>query len=252
MDLSELRKEINSTDEKLLDLFARRMEISERIATYKQEHGLPVYDAAREAEKLQAAENALPEALRGYGAAFTEVLMDLGKSWQYSTSGSAEDKNIVLIGMPGAGKSTIGGIISEMTGKELAEPDFMIEDIMRQSIPEIFAQYGELFFRHLETAVLSAVCRRKGIVISTGGGVITRPENFPLLKSNGVIFWLLRDVDKLDVTGRPLSMAADLNEMYKVRSPLYRRFADFAADNNGKPEEAAEEVLRMFRAANKQ
>ena len=141
-------------------------------------------------------------------------------------------ENIILIGMPGCGKSTVGRLLAEMLGKPFADADKLIEETAGKPIPEIFAREGEDAFRKLETEALAALCKRSGLVIATGGGCVTREENLDILRQNGRIFWLQRDVDKLPVSGRPLSQKTAPQELYRMREPMYRRFADRIICNN--------------------
>ena len=141
-------------------------------------------------------------------------------------------ENIVLIGMPGCGKSTIGKQLAEVTGKEFVDADEKIAQLAGKSIPEIFAEDGEEVFRSFETKALEELGKRSGLVIATGGGCVTKERNYPLLHQNGTIIWLKRDLDQLPTDGRPLSQAGDLAKMYEIRRPMYEAFADHAIDNN--------------------
>ena len=157
-----------------------------------------------------------------------------------------EMENIVLIGMPGCGKSSVGAILAEMTGKKLIDADAAIVDKAGRSIPEIFASQGEIGFRALETAVLAELGKQSGLIIATGGGCVTQDRNYPLLHQNGTIFCLERALDKLPTDGRPLSQSTKLTDMYRVRKPLYARFADHYVDSNGTVEDAAEDILKIL------
>ena len=141
-------------------------------------------------------------------------------------------ENIVLIGMPGCGKSTVGRLLAEQTGKEFVDADEKIVELAGKSIPEIFAQDGEEVFRSFETKALEELGKRSGLVIATGGGCVTKARNYPLLHQNGTIIWLKRDLDQLPTDGRPLSQANDLTMMYETRKPMYEAFADYTIDNN--------------------
>ena len=141
-------------------------------------------------------------------------------------------ENIVLIGMPGCGKSTIGKQLADVTGKEFVDADEKIAQLAGKSILEIFAQDGEEVFRSFETKALEELGKRSGLVIATGGGCVTKERNYPLLHQNGTIIWLKRDLDQLPTDGRPLSQAGDLAKMYEIRRPMYEAFADHAIDNN--------------------
>ena len=159
---------------------------------------------------------------------------------------SGQMKNIVLVGMPSSGKSTLAAALGKKLGRTVYEADALIEQEAGMDIPAIFAQYGEGHFRALETEILGRLGKLSGAVISTGGGCVTQEENYDLLHQNGTILWLQRGTEKLDKTGRPLSLKNDLNEMYQKREPMYRRFADAAVDNNGSVEAALAQILEVL------
>ena len=154
-------------------------------------------------------------------------------------------QNIVLIGMPGSGKSTIGQMLAKALNKPYIDTDTEIENISAMSIPEIFAKHGEHKFREIETKVLNEVGKRSGMIISTGGGCVTRACNYPLLHQNGIIICLERRIDALSTEGRPLSRNNDLAEMYIARKPLYDEFADQTVSNNGTVEQTLATILSM-------
>lgn len=159
---------------------------------------------------------------------------------------SGQMKNIVLVGMPSSGKSTLAAALGEKLGRPVYEADALIEQEAGMDIPAIFAQYGEGHFRALETEILSRLGKLSGAVISTGGGCVTREENYDLLHQNGTIVWLQRGTENLDKTGRPISLKSDLNQLYQKREPMYRRFADAAVDNNGSVEATLAQILEVL------
>lgn len=140
--------------------------------------------------------------------------------------------NTILVGMPGCGKSTVGRFLAELTGKEFVDSDACIVQKAGKDIPSIFRDDGEEAFRILETEVLSELGKRSGLVIATGGGCVTRPENYPLLHQNGTIIWLQRELGQLATDGRPLSQSGRLERLYENRRPLYQRFADHVVLND--------------------
>ena len=155
-------------------------------------------------------------------------------------------ENIILIGMPGSGKSTIGAILAEKTGKTLIDADAYLVEKAGRSIPDIFAIDGEVGFRAMETEVLAELGKRSGLIIATGGGCVTQNRNYDLLHQNGTIFCLNRNLDLLPTDGRPLSQTTKLTEMYRVRKPMYDRFADHHIDNNASQEAAAAAILKIL------
>ena len=156
---------------------------------------------------------------------------------------SRQMKNIVLIGMPGCGKSTIGTLLAETLGRTFVDADAQIVQMAGKSIPEIFAQDGEDAFRQWESDALAHLGKQSGLVIATGGGCVTRQGNYPALHQNGSIVWLERDLSLLPTDGRPLSQSNRLEEMYAVRKPLYEAFADVRVANTGSPENTVTEIL---------
>ncbi len=156
---------------------------------------------------------------------------------------SREMQNIVLIGMPGCGKSTVGKLLAEALGREFCESDALVEREAALSIPEIFRREGEAGFRKRETAALAELGKRSGAVIATGGGCVTRQENYPLLHQNGVIVRLQRRLDRLPREGRPLSLQSDIGELYERRRPFYERFADLSISNDGTPAETVRAIM---------
>lgn len=154
-------------------------------------------------------------------------------------------ENIVLIGMPGCGKSTIGRTIAAHLNKEFVDADKLITKEAECPIPEIFAKSGEEGFRRIETQIIKEIGKESGLVIATGGGCVTRSENYPLLHQNGNIYWIQRDLNLLPTDGRPLSQSGKLEEMYKVRKPLYASFADHIVVNDKSVSDAAVQILTM-------
>jgi shikimate dehydrogenase len=155
-------------------------------------------------------------------------------------------ENIILIGMPGSGKSTVGQLLAKKLNRRFVDADTTIVEKAGITIPDIFAQQGEPGFRSLESEVLAELGKQSGLVIATGGGCVTREENFNSLHQNGTIFCLNRDLSKLPTDGRPLSQREKMEEMFRIRKPLYDRFADFYIDNNGNSEHSVQQILNIL------
>ena len=152
-------------------------------------------------------------------------------------------ENIILIGMPGCGKTTVGKLLAEHLGKSFVDADEALVNTYAVDIPTIFAAEGEAGFRKKETAVLESLGKRSGLVIATGGGCVTREKNYPLLHQNGKIIWVQRELDQLPTDGRPLSLITKMEDMYRIRKPLYEHFADYTIQNDAAPETALAEIL---------
>ena len=257
MDQNDYRKEIDRIDRELIDAFVRRMKVCGEIGLYKEAKGLPLYDQARELAKVTDAVSQVPEDLREYVSRLYSTLFELSKSYQKrlirAESQSEEDsrgrvtvedtRNIVLIGMPGAGKTTVSGLLGPVLGREVLGTDQLFEEAAGMSIPAFFASHSEEEFRKEETRILSEIGEYRGKIIATGGGCVLRPENEAILRKNGRIFWLQRDPERLSSLGRPLSIGRDLHEMLRVRAPLYARFSDDVIDNNGTLKETVQAIL---------
>ena len=159
----------------------------------------------------------------------------------------AENLNIVLVGMPGCGKTTVGKELEKLLGKEFVDTDELIEKKVGKSIPQIFADNGEEYFRKIESEVLAEVGKLSGKIISTGGGVIKNKNNYFPLKQNGVIVWVKRDIERLVCDGRPLSKDLDtVKKLYEERKDNYEFFADEQVDNDGEINSVVKEIVKLY------
>lgn len=156
-------------------------------------------------------------------------------------------QNIVIIGMPGSGKTAVSTMLAERLGRKIFDTDTIVSEKAGMTIPEIFAAQGEAGFRKLETEATAEVGKLSGNIISTGGGVVTVADNYELLHQNGVIVWIERDTNKLARDGRPISLSSDLNELYAARLPLYEHFADIKSDNNGDINDTVNAIMEMIK-----
>ena len=146
---------------------------------------------------------------------------------------SRQMENIVLIGMPGCGKSAVGQALAQALGRPFRDADSLVAERAGMTIPDIFSAEGEESFRRRETAALAELGKQSGLVIATGGGCVTRQENYPLLHQNGAIIWLQRALEELPTEGRPLSRQNTPAALYARRKPLYAAFADRVVPNDG-------------------
>lgn len=152
-------------------------------------------------------------------------------------------KNIILIGMPGSGKTTTGRILAEISGREFYDTDELIISRAGKSIERIFEEDGEDAFRDLETSVLESVTKLSGAVIATGGGIVTQKRNLSLLRQNGIIVFLNRAPGELETEGRPLSLQTGVTALYEKRYPLYKQWRDYEFECRGAGE-TAEDIRR--------
>ena len=213
-----------------------------------------VYNPARTALLLQAEKLGIPHA-----SGLTMLVAQARRSSELFTGRSIEDsavqriaaalaksmQNIILIGMPGCGKSTLAKLLAERLKRPLYEADEEIVKTALCTIPEIFEAEGEDGFRKRETEVLRELGKLSGAVISTGGGCVTREENYDLLHQNGTMIWLKRDPASLPKDGRPISQRSDLTELYAKREPLYARFADAVVENDGSLDETLNKLMEV-------
>ena len=201
-----------------------------------------VYNPLRTALLLQAEERGLPRSCglpmlvaqaKRAAELFTGQNIDDSRAEAVLHGLREQLTSIVLIGMPGCGKTTVGRALAGKLGRTFVDLD---EEIVRRagmSIPEIFAREGEAGFRERESALVREFGEHTGLVVSTGGGVVTRRENYIPLKQNGLLLHLRRDPAALPTDGRPLSQATAPEELWRRRAPLYAAFADGEIDNNG-------------------
>lgn len=159
---------------------------------------------------------------------------------------STDMKSIVLIGMPGSGKSSIGTFLAEKTGREFLDTDEEAEEIAGSSPAEIIKTQGEKSFRKIENEAVKSICKLSGKIIATGGGVVTNEDNFDAIRQNSTVFFINRDISVLPTDNRPLSQKNSLDDMFKIRLPLYRKFCDFEIDGNGTIEEVAQRILERI------
>lgn len=212
-----------------------------------------IYNPARTALLLDAQKRA-PIAVNGLrmlveqaaqsSAYFTGVAVDAEEVARVYEKIRAESENIVLIGMPGCGKSTVGTRLAEKLGRKFVDTDAEIEKCACCAVAELLPRIGEAAFRRMETEVLRRFGKESGLVIATGGGCVTRTENADLLRQNGRVFFLQRDLRALATDGRPLSV--DVRALYDARLPLYESFCDRRVCNDGSIDQTLAQILEEY------
>lgn len=160
----------------------------------------------------------------------------------------ASKENIVLTGMPGSGKSTVGKLLAEELGRPYLDTDTLIEEKTGKTPGQIILSQGEAAFRDVETEIIRQISPENGSVIATGGGVVLRKENVDLLRMNGKIVFLDRPLEQLLPTvDRPLSSTKEaITRRYRERYHTYTATADAVIENAGTPEAAVKLVKRSF------
>ncbi len=214
-----------------------------------------IYNPVRTALVLQANALGIPsmsglymlaEQARCAAELFTGKSISALRTWQAVHTLQRRKQNLVLIGMPGSGKSTVGRYCAQLLGRQFADSDTEMEKELGMPIPEILTRYGESAFRGKECEVIARLGKQSGLVLATGGGVVTRPENYAALHQNGTIVFLQRELALLATEGRPLSQQGKLEELFSSRLPMYRQFADVTVENSGDPAAVAKEVIRCY------
>lgn len=153
------------------------------------------------------------------------------------------ETNISLVGMPGAGKTTVGRILAEKLGMGFCDTDEEIEKIAGESPEKIIEKYGEECFREIETEIAESVSSLRGVVIATGGGTILREKNVEKLRSCSVVIWLGRDLNLLAQNNRPLSKSMPISRLFKQREEYYVAASDKKIENDEAAEKTAEKII---------
>ena len=162
-----------------------------------------------------------------------------GKVWDKTV-------NIVLVGMPSCGKTTVGTEIAKRTEKEFVDVDDLVEKEEGLAAGEIIKIKGEDYFRAAEKKAIKNLENTRGVVIATGGGAVKDGENVASLKANGVIFYIKRDLKLLSATGRPITEKVGAEELFAERERYYKEAASFEVDNDSSPEECAKKVVKLY------
>ena len=156
----------------------------------------------------------------------------------------AQTMNSVLVGMPGCGKSTVGRLVAEVLGRTFLDADEEVAKFADRTPSEIIKTDGEAEFRKIESQVLSDICKQSSLVIATGGGAVTIPKNWDILRQNAVVVFIDRDISLLATDDRPLSV--NLPELYKKRLPMYEYFAHIKVDGNQDVQAVADDIIKAF------
>ena len=172
-----------------------------------------------------------------------------GRVIEVTESLSRRVQNIALIGMPGCGKTSVGAVLADILGREQADIDQELERMLDTSCESFIVSSGEDAFRAAETTCVRDVAKRSSLVISCGGGVVTRDENYPLLHQNSLIVMLNRPLEELSRKGRPMTARHGVEELARQRMDRYRGWADLIVDSRESATATAEEIARIIQGA---
>ena len=175
---------------------------------------------------------------------FLEKDIDDGVIQDITLSIERQTKNLVLVGMPGVGKTTIGKLIATKTGRKFVDSDVVFTEKFNKTPATYILENGEKAFRDGEEEVLKELLKESGTVIATGGGAAIRELNVKRMKSNSIVVWLKRDIDKLSTKDRPLSSSPEkLAEMLKVRTPMYDNASDYSFNVQDDAKTLSEKII---------
>lgn len=199
-----------------------------------------VYNPARTALMMEAERRGIPYAggllmLVAQAAQaverYTGEVIDMKRIVDVTRRLSATEQNIALIGMPGCGKTRVGECLAKLLQREHVDIDHALANELGMSCADFIERKGETAFRIRETEVLARIAGQSGLVISSGGGIVTRDENYPLLHQNSLIVMLDRPLEELATKGRPLTAKHGIEELAQQRMPIYRAWADLTVSS---------------------
>lgn len=240
-DLEMYREQLALCDDKIIDALVERNAIVEKIMAYKEEYGMPILQPQQEAKQAARLKEKLGD--NKYREEIYDVFRRINRNSKRIQARKLFDYNIILIGFMGAGKTTISDYLSTMFAMNIVEMDQVIEEREEMSIQDIFATYGEEYFRELETGLLVEMQSRKNTVISCGGGVAMRERNVAEMKKNGRVVLLTASPETIyervkDSNNRPVlngrKNVQGISELMEQRREKYEAAADIVVNTDGK------------------
>lgn len=245
MDLQEARQHIDEIDKELIALYEKRLQVVLEVAKYKEKHNMKIFDAEREkqviAKNLARVEDA---GLHEYVEEFLHAMMDISKKYQKHHI----QQHIFLVGMPGAGKTTVGRALAQSQGMDFYDLDAMVQKKADKSIQNIIIHDGEPRFRQYEQEVIRELLGQKPSVIATGGGTVLSEETVKLMRESGFIVFIHRDVtqilEDMDLEIRPLLKESIeyIFRLYEERCPLYEKVCNVKILNISNISDAVEAI----------
>lgn len=254
MDIKEARQQIDSIDTQLITLFEQRLSLIEKIAKYKDEHHLPLIDEVRDAEIIANHKGACNQLqLAPYIESYMKQVVAISNEFLKEHM----HKHIFLIGMPGAGKTTVGKMLAKELGRDFYDLDQTIQDKVGKSVQNIFIYDGKDAFSEYEYETIKELIHNKPSVIATGGGTVTSEKIVNLMRNNGLVVFVNRDVnhilDDLDLEIRPLVKESIeyIFNVYEERYPLYEEVAHIKIGNEGSITDAVQEIIEALPSTEK-
>lgn len=248
MDLNMARIKINQLDKEIVQLLEKRLDVVAEIGKYKKENNIPIYDSERERLVLNNCVSFLQN--KEYAKSIEEIYQQIMDSSKLLEAEDEKKKNIVIIGMPGSGKTTIGALVAKSLNMKFIDMDTFIEKEENMSISEMF-QMSENYFRNAETNCAKKLSEENSLVVSTGGGIVKRKENLEYFKHNSIVVFLNRSLENIvsdiDIKTRPL-LKENIDNVYKLyneRIQLYKESCDFEISNDSSIQEAVDKILKV-------
>ena len=249
MKLEDFRKEIDQVDAELVELFQKRLSMMMTLAEYKKENKVPIFDEVREKEVYEMHTEHLSDPVaKKYVRAFLENLVQMSRDYQKQLL----NHYIYLIGMPGAGKTTVGRELAKAMGIQFYDLDQLIQEKTAKTIQSIIIYDGEDAYRELEYEVVRELLSQESGVIATGGGTVLCDKTVRLMSETGFVVFVQRDVkqilDDLDLEIRPLlkETIEYIFRLYSERYPLYEEASDLQIDNVGNVNDVVAEIIRSL------
>ena len=242
--LNEYRAKLDAIDDRIVQAFLERMDTVDAIGAYKREHHLNAFDPSREQVMMERLLSNVPTERADAVKALYTAILSISKAHQRFLN-----TNIVLIGMPGSGKTSIARHLSALLNRPIASTDEEAERRIGGTIESLFALRGEAAFRAIETEVVRDLSSVWGSIIATGGGTVMFEQNRAVLRQNSRIYYIKRPLDELDTAGRPLSQGdGALERLYEQRHGVYEAFSDAQLDADADFRQTAQRIAEDFRS----
>ena len=249
MDIKDARKQIDTIDAQLVNLFEQRLSIIKSIGKYKDEHHLPLIDEERDDSIITLhTQNCKDRVLAPYVENYIKTVVSMSNEFLKEHM----HKHIFLIGMPGAGKTTVGKMLAKELGRDFYDLDQTIQDKVGKTVQNIFIYDGKDAFSKYEYETIKELIHNKPSVIATGGGTVTSEKIVNLMRNNGLVVFVNRDVnhilDDLDLEIRPLVKESIeyIFNVYEERYPLYESVAHIKIGNEGSITDAVQEIIEAL------